>query len=52
MKKRGICRKLKSKSSRRLTKRIKVSLDRSLVFVKAQVSWKGVQVQGMYTRMK
>ena len=34
--------KIKSKSSRRLTERIKVSSDKPLVFVRAQVSWKGV----------
>ena len=45
-------RKIKSKSSRRLIERIKVSLDRPLVFVRAQESWKGVQVQGMCTRME
>ena len=52
VKKRGMCRKLKSKSLRKLTKRINVSLDGSLVFVRAQVSWKGVHVQGMSARMK
>ena len=45
-------KKIKSKSSRRLIERIKVSLDRPLVFVRAQESWKGVQVQGMCTRME
>jgi len=35
-----VYRKIKSKSSRRLTERIKVFLDRPLVFVKDQVSWK------------
>ena len=36
--KRRVYRKIKSKSSRRLTERIKVSSDRPLVFVRARVS--------------
>ena len=50
--KRRVYRKIKSKSSRRLTERIKVSLDRPLVFVRAQVSWKSMQVQGKCAEME
>ena len=51
-KKRRVYRKIKSKSSRRLIERIKVSSDRPLVFVRAQLSWKSVQVQSMCAKME
>ena len=51
-KKRRVYGKIKSKSSRRLIKRIKMSSDRLLVFVRARLSWKNLQVQSMCARME
>ena len=51
-KKRRVYRKIKSKRSRRLTKRIKVSSDRLLVSIRARMSWKNLQVQSICAKTK